>query len=208
MMSMGVSATQIESQDYKTLIHQAASVFPEYAEKLLNPTYELSDFTRTTTSRTLVKKETRALSDTETISLTEYSDGLILLSDEIYHETTPVGSIPHPDLSVRNFTINVRAICVSNGYSGVFYLDNVSYTINAGLDNYDSITNFGTAREGNNCISSERMSITPNETAYGYARIAYDLGFKNGPRSEQFLTTELILHVGEDTAVIDHYARD
>ena len=115
----------------------------------------------------------------------------------------------HPNMNFsKNYTINITATSVVDGYYGYFYINNVSYRINAGLNTYDSITNFGTAKKGANCVRSEMTDDTANESAYGYARLAYDLGFKIGPLSGQIISTELVMHVGEDTAVIDHSVRE
>lgn len=209
MMPLCASAAELEQQGYDTLINKAATIFPEYAGKLLNPTYSPFSSARSASPRVLVVKETRPFSDTESITYTEYSDGLILLSAyDVDYESTIVGSIPHPNLSVKNYTINITATSVVDGYYGYFYINNVSYRINAGLNTYDSITNFGTAKKGANCVRSEMTDDTANESAYGYARLAYDLGFKIGPLSGQIISTELVMHVGEDTAVIDHSVRE
>lgn len=205
MMSLSASAAELEQQGYENLINKTISVFPEYAGKLLNPTYSPSESTRTSSPRTLIVKETRPFSNTESITYSEYSDGLILLSAyDVDYETETVGPIPQPNLSVRNFTINITATSVVTGYNGYFYLNGVSYAINAGLNNFDSITNFGTGSKGTNCTRAVQTDDEPNETKYGYARLQYDLAFRVGPHSGDFITTELIMHVGEDTAVIDH----
>lgn len=209
MLVLSVSAAELEQQGYDTLINKAVSTFPEYAGKLLSPTYNPSNSTRTASSRVLVKKETRPFSDTESITYIEYSDGLILLSAyEVDYETTVVGPTPNPNLNVRNFTINITATSVVNGYHGYFYLNGVSYTLNAGLNNFDSITNFGTAERGTNCTNARRTSNVSNESYSGYARLAYDLVFKAGRTSRDVITTELTMHVGEDSAIVDHSVRE
>lgn len=205
MMPLYASAAEQEQKRGDTLINKAVFLFPEYSEKLLNPTYKPTDSTRATTARALVVKETRPFSNTESITYTEYSDGLILLSAyDVDYTTEVVGPYPHPNLSVRNFTINIEATSVVTGYRGYFELNNVSYTINTGLNNYDCITNFGTGIKGDNCTGAELTDDVENETATNYARLQYNLAFRIGPHSGDFITTELIMHVGEDTAVIDH----
>jgi|GEM_PF-6418543 len=205
MMPLYASAAEQEQKRSDTLINKAVFIFPEYSEKLLNPTYKPTDSTRTAPARTLVVKETRPFSNTESITYKEYSDGLILLSAyNVDYTTQLVGPYPHPNLSVRNFTIDIEATSVVSGYNGSFMLEDVSYTINAGLNNYDCITNFGIGTKGANCISAELTDDVENETPTNYARFQYNLAFRIGPHSGDFITTELIMHVGEDTAVIDH----
>lgn len=208
ILPVSAFATETDQRGCEVLINKAASVFPEYAEKLLHPARNSSYSTQAASPRVLVAKETRPVSATESISLAEYSDGLILLSDyDIDCTSTPVGTTPNPNQSVRKYTANITATSVANGYYGYFYLKNVSYTINTGVNVYDKITNFGTASRGTNCNSATRTDSTANESATGYARLEYNLGFKIGPASTQFITTELTLHVGEDSAVLDHFLK-
>ena len=80
LVPFGAFAAEENPSAYDTLVNKAAAVFPEYAEKLLNPSCNPSVFSQNAASSTLITRETRAFSDTESITYTEYSDGLILLS--------------------------------------------------------------------------------------------------------------------------------
>lgn len=196
------------------LIEKAVAVFPEYADKLLNTqstsaASDPSDSVQAASEgeRVLVVKKSRPISDSEVITYSEYSDGVVLLSNyDCTCDSTLVSS--SSGSTYKKYTINIEAACVANGYYGYFYLNNVSYTLNTGLNNYDQITNAGTASKGTNCVGATRTDFTPKESLTGYATIIYRLGFRSGTQSTQFVTSDLTLSVGEDTAVLDHIAWD
>lgn len=205
LIPFGAMAEEENSSAYDTLVNKAAAVFPEYASKLLTPGYHSSVFSGHTTPRTIVVNETRAFSDKESIGYTEYSDGLILLrSCELDYES----DCPGGGGLDKNITINVTATCVNGSYKGYFYLDGVTYRLNKGLNNWDKISNAGTARRGDNCLYSNRSEFISSESATGYARIEYSLSFKIGSKSGDVLQTFLRISVGEDTAVIAHDSYD
>ncbi len=196
-------AADADQSGYDTLVDKAASAFPEYAAKLLNPSYRPSVYTRNAAARVLVVSETRSISDKESITYTEYSDGLVLLSDyDFTYETTEVDY--YTGSTYRSITIDIEAACVATGYSGYFYLNGVSYKLYDGYDNFDRITNPGTEHKGTNCISYHRDSYTQIESYTGYAGFEYTLGFRIGPKPEQFVTSKLYFYVGEDTADVSH----
>ena len=200
----GASATEAERTGYNTLVSKAVAAFPEYADKLLNPRYDSSTYTRDATARVLVANETRSISDKEGISYAEYSDGLILLSD--YHFTSDSSLVNSlSGTTYRDITINISAACVTDfNYDGYFYLDGVSYTLRTGVNVFDRITNPGTPRKGTNCTNYSREEYTENETYFGDARLAYRLTFKVGPQAYQVVQSILSLQVGGDTAILNN----
>lgn len=195
------SAAEVKQPSYDTLVSKAVAVFPEYAEKMLNSgcrPFTYSD----NAPRVLVISKTRRISDMETIIYAEYSDGMILITDDFTCDTTLVSS--STGTTYKNYTVNIEAACIYNGYKGYFYLDSVSYTLRNGVNNFDSITNPGTARKGTNCSNYSRNNYTANESDTGYAQISYRIGFKIGPKNGDIVTSDLTFYVGEDTAVLDH----
>lgn len=205
LVPFGAFAAEENPSEYDTLVSKAATVFPEYAEKLLNPAYNPSVFSQNAASSTLITRETRAFSDTESITYTEYSDGLILLSGCVidYESDCPGGGGLNKDI-----TINVTATCVNSSYKGYFYLDGVTYRLNSGVNNWDKISNAGSARNGENCTYSHRNLFVANESSTGYAHISYNLSFKIGPTAAYVKQTTLDIYVGEDTAMIYHESSD
>ena len=205
VVPLGASATE-EKQSGNTLVNKAVAVFPEYAEKLLNPAPIGSVYANNEDGRELVVKKTRPISDNEVITYSEYSDGLILLSGfEATYDTTVTGSSSGP--GYRDMTINIEAACVLSNGTGYFYLNGVSYRLNDGWDRYDMITNEGSPSKGDHCTGYERQHFASNESAEGYARIQYGLDFRYGPQPTHFITTCLTLHVGEDSAIVEHWVR-
>lgn len=201
----GVSAVTDDQQRNSLLNEKAASVFPEYADKILNPDCRVSTNTRSKINREIVVNETRTVSDYEYLTYTEYSDGLILLNDcDFYAESEGVNTVT--GVGYRQITANVTAWCVSNYYDGYFYLDNITYRLNDGDNNFDTIINPGTPRKGQNCTTSIRSSYTQDESNSGYAKISYSLVFKTGSGAKDTATSNLAFYVGEDTASVSHTA--
>lgn len=201
LIPFGAMAEENYSSNDTTLLDKAVAAFPEYAEKLLNPSPNSSVFSRSAETRTVVVNETRAISEDETITYTEYSDGLILLSgcELDYESDCPGGGGLNKDI-----TINVTATCVNGSYYGYFYLDGVTYRLNSGINNWDKISNTGTARKGSNCLYYNLNKYELSETPSNYAYIIYALSFRIGSTSGAILQTYLTISVGEDTAVIGH----
>lgn len=201
-----LSASAAESPSgYESLVQKAVSAFPEHANKLQNPDNSAIFQSRGVTSRELLISETRPISDREYVTYAEYSDGLILLSGyEFTADTTTVSYVTGS--TYRNITIDIEATCVNDvGYNGYFYLEGVSYSLR---DNeFDVITNPGTASRTGYCTSATRTVYTANESNTTYARIAYALCFQLGPTGYYTVNSELLLYVGEDTAVLDHVNR-
>lgn len=203
LVPFGVSASDTQQSGCDALVDKAVAAFPEYAAKMLNPSYCPSVNTRNTKARVLVVSETRPISDTESITYAEYSDGLVLLSDYNFTcEATEVDS--YTGSAYTSITINIEAASISTGYNGYFNLDGVSYRLYDGYDNFDRITNLGTERKGTNCISASRDTYTLKESDTGYAGIEYSLGFRIGPKTGQFVTSKLYFYVGCDTADVSH----
>lgn len=193
-----------EKRSEDTLVKKAIVVFPEYSEKILTPETTRSVYMNNDKGRELVVTKTRPLSDNEYITYSEYSDGLILLSGYDYsYDTTVTGSSSGP--GYKDITINIEAACVSSYGTGYFYLNGVSYRLNDGWNNYDTIRSEGSPSKGSLCSGYERQNFVSSESAEGYARIQYRLTFRVGPNAPQFVTSYLTLHVGEDTAVVEHW---
>lgn len=204
-MSFNVSAVEIEQSGHGALVQKAMSAFPEYAEKLENPKGGAEFISREASIRELLVNETRAISSKEYITYTEYSDGLILLSGyEFTADTTTVNYVT--GASSRDITINIEATCVNDvNYDGYFYLNGVSYSLRN--SDFDIITNPGTASREGYCTKATRTVFTAQETLTGYARIAYDLCFQLGPTGYYTMNSELLVYVGEDTAIVEHMDR-
>lgn len=201
-MTFSVSAAEIEQSGYESLVAKASAAFPEYAEKMQNPNINPSVYARNPESRELLVNETRSISDKESITYTEYSDGLILLSGyEFTAKTITVDRVTNS--SSTNITLNIEATCVNDtAYHGYFHLDGVKYTLRSSA--YDSITNTGTAWREGYCNKATRFLNNPNETATSYAELGYELHFQIGPGGYYTVDSVLILWVGDDTAVLEH----
>lgn len=179
ILGLSAYATETECSGYDSLIRKATEAFPEYAERINNPKDVIPQNTREKTDRELVLRETRAVSDKEFVTYTEYSDGVILLSGyEFTAESTAVSNIKGQ--TSRDIIVDIEATCVNDsGYKGYFYLEGVSYSLV--YSDYDYITDTGTARREGYCTKATQIINNPEETATSYATLAYELQFQIGP---------------------------
>ena len=206
LVPLGVLASEAEESNHTTLVDKAVAAFPEYAERLLNPNYT-SAYSRSATDRVLVVKETRSISGTESITYAEYSDGVILLSDYDFTYDSSLDNSYHGSTS-RNVVIDIEAACVLNGTTlGSFFLDNVSYILYYGDNNFDCITSAGTGTRRDGCTSATCTLYKENEDLEGYATLSYKLAFRVSSSAGAIVESYLTLYVGEDTAMIYHEGR-
>ncbi len=201
------SASAAETQSgHETLVQKACYAFPEYAEKMQNPQDGAQLYSRSAMPRELLVKETRPVSDTEYVTYSEYSDGLILLSGyDFTAESTTVNYVTGS--TYRNITIDIEATCVNDvSYDGYFYLKGVSYSLR---DNeFDVITNPGTESRTGYCTKATRTTYTEKESYTTNAGIVYRLWFQLGPTGYYTVESQLSLYVGGDTAGLDHISLD
>lgn len=203
LVPLGVSASEVEESNHTTLVDKAVAAFPEYAERLLNPSYS-STYARSATDRVLVVKETRSISDTESITYAEYSDGVILLSDYDFTYDSSLDNSYYGS-TLRNVVIDIEAACILNGSTlGSFFLDDVSYIFYYGDNNFDCITGTGTGTKRGGCTSATRTTYIENESLEGYATLSYKLAFRVSSSAGAIVESYLTLYVGEDTAMIYH----
>ena len=120
-----VFAAETKQLGYDSLVQKASAAFPEYAEKMQNPRGITFLNSQSPMPRELVINETRPISDTEYITYSEYSDGLILLSGyDFTYDSTTVSDITGS--TSRDITIDIEATCVNDvGYTGYFSLKGV-----------------------------------------------------------------------------------
>lgn len=188
------------------LLEKACAAFPEYASKIAADTAPISTYSFQQ-ERVVVFSETRELSDNELVSYTEYSDGLILLSDVTpnssvkYNSTTDVGTQIKVD-------ITVTATC--SGVNSYFKASNVKFTIEEyGYDHIDSI---GSPRAYPSSYTSydncqyDSYSLNSYETASAKASVGYSLFFRFGSYQTAFITTCLWVGVGSNALSVDHFS--
>lgn len=137
---IGVHAAESTDTNQSELVSLACEVFPEYKNKLLNPS--ISTNSCSIQQRELLINEQRAVSDTESLLYTEYSDGTILLTSHSGTYTRTVNSIDSSSQAVI-YDITIKAEIV--GYDGYFKLSNVNYSLINSQN--DQITATGTPQQ-------------------------------------------------------------
>lgn len=188
------------------LLEKACAAFPEYASKIAADNAPIATYSAQQ-ERTVVFSETRELAGNELISYTEYSDGLALLSSVTpnrsvtYNSTTTTGARTKVD-------ITVKATC--SGVNSYFKASNVKYTI----EQYgtDCITSIGTPKaypssntSYDNC-QYHSYSLNSYETSSSNAYVAYSLSFRFASLSTAFITTCLLVSVGNNALSVSHYS--
>lgn len=210
MLPFGAFAAEDKSSERDKLIAQACEVFPEYADKIRNQKMQPNSRSHSLEASKLIYSDSRdAPNNGGTILYSEYSDGIVLLTSYIpTKKVTVVDS--HTGAGATAYTINIVATC--SGISGTFTAKNVKYTtISSAYDRIDSVGTYKTeTTEMTGYVACALQNDTPNpyvvmnESASGSAIITYKLTFRFAPYAGSFLTTELSLSVGHDSATVTH----
>lgn len=204
-----VHATDSSVNTHEELINLACEVYPEYANKIRNQKILPSSHARSSEPPELIYSDSRDTSNGGTLLYSEYSNGVILLTNYTpKKEVTVVDS--NTGAGATAYTINISATC--SGTNGTFTAKNVKYTtISSSYDRIDSVgTHDEYTPEMNGYIACSLQNVTPNpyvvmnESASGNARLTYKLIFKYAPYANCFVATELTLSVGHNSATVTH----
>ena len=166
-MTFDVFATEddIVREDLLTL---ACEVFPEYAQKIRFQGISSNQRAQ----RSLVVNETRQVSDNSYLIYTEYSDGIILLTDYEF-DAYAIVTDSLTSSGATTCTVDIRAVC--SNISGYFLVEDVKYThVRSG---YDSINSVGTYSHHGNCTIHTVHDPILTETATHGAELKYRLNF-------------------------------
>ena len=177
------------------LIALACDTFPEYASKIRGEGLSIDSVLRSTQSRELVIEETRSLSESESISYIEYSDGSVYLLDYyIIPEYFYVDSSSDSATSTL-YTCQINISCNFN--SGAYgHITDLKYIIS--YSGFDQITDVGTPMKGDfNRLEPNTNSNILVETATSDAHISY---FMNIDCDDSTTPLDFTLHiyVGDD----------
>lgn len=197
MMPVDAVATESNSERDE-LIALACEVFPEYANKISTTITVVNSHSRSVDSREIVASESRSASNGDIITYTEYSDGLILLSDtEFYSQITYNDRQTGANATVVD--ISIRATC--NLTNKAVTINNIIYTLNG--SGYDSINAAGTASTVSG-TSASRTVYRANETASQPAKLEYHLSFRYANSSGSIVDSYLTLTVKNNSATVTH----
>ena len=199
LTSFPVNSYAAEEQERDELINLACTVFPEFSEKILNPTIINQPYSRSIEEPVLVYSEARAISENEELIYSEYSNGAVLLTS--YNKELTRTSYESNSFAVH-ITANIKATCTSS--SGYFQLTGIKYSFLA--NDYDLITNTGTASKSGRCTAYSLYNSKLQENASGSAQLSYTLTFQLGSTGAQSVLTRLTLYVGSDSESVSHYA--
>lgn len=208
MMPFSAAAADTTSERDE-IIELACEIYPEHADKIRHQTITSADNTRSSDA-VLVYSDSREVSESETLLYSEYSNGIILLTDYDFDEVvTTVDSAT--GAGATTYTINVKATC--SHVAGHFMINNFKYTlISSTYDRIDSLgTYYAYETPGNgieyDCSFSEsstnpRTQMTETASSDAYANFA--LQFRFSAREEDFFTSLLEIIVGNNGLTVEH----
>lgn len=202
---MQANAAQNEKcSGQEELIAVACEAFPEYRDKIISRRGIEGHGRSPDATRELVVTETRYISDNEAIVYSEYSDGLILLTDYTYRYSTTINSqTQEGSRTLYDVTIRATSADVANAY---FELRNVQFTIYGTA--YDRITSVGTYTEYGYCDVHTRCTPVLYETASTKANIVYRLSWKAYSDPGGWLPSVLRIEVGNNSFRVVHMYYD
>ena len=172
VMPLSVAAAENGNFEPEELIALACEAFPEYEDAIRGETSTAFSHTRTSDSREIVFSETRAISANESIGITQYAGGdvVIVYSDSNYTVEKTASSASN----VANDIIGSASFQVTcSGISGTFNLKNVGFIIHQDGSGY--FTSYGTPSTTNG-VSYNTENVT-NSTTY----IEYPIVFSQSP---------------------------
>ena len=205
--SIYASATETADFEDDPRLELACEVFPEYADKIrcnCDDTSMLSRINTADNARELVVSETRATSDNEYITYTEYSDGVIFLTDYVYGKNVTITE-EYPKAFGVMRTMDIYAYCIAATELGNITFKDIEYTI---FDNdFDVIRSIGTTSSVYRCEVLETdylLSESPSENAY----ITFDIKWytRGTGQAGYFITSALRFSLGNNTPYVTHYA--
>lgn len=197
-----------ESDVHQELVDLACEIFPEYENKILYQKVVPPSVMRSS-EVTLVHSESRSVSDSQTLQYSEYSNGLILLTDAAKGETE-VTYIDITGNTKTTYTMDITATCSQT--QGAFVWNNIRFTTFTNA--YDQIDSIGSYYPDNPsglgyvaCSlvgGGNNPSIIWTETASRNAEIEFKLIFRFAAYSSSFYETHLTLYVGGNGYMVAH----
>lgn len=198
------AAQEDKASGQEELIAVACEAFPEYEDKILSRRSFEGSSRSTSSTRELVVTETRYISDNEAVVYSEYSDGVILLTDYTYRYSTTINSQSQEgSRTIYDVTVRATSADVANAY---FELRNVQFTIYG--TTYDRITNVGTYTEYGKCDVHTQCAPVLYETASTKANIVYRLSWKAYSDPGGWLPSVLRIEVGNNSFRVIHMYYD
>lgn len=191
------------------IIELACQVYPEFANKIRYQKITTSNNTRSA-DPILVYSDSRNVSNNEILLYSEYSNGVILLTDYNFDEVvTTVDSVTGAGATAC--TINIKATC--SNISGYFQINDFRYTlVSSAYDRIDSLGEYFPYEEPGNGIENDcyfnESSTNPrtkmNETAASDAYANFSLQFRFSARPNDFFTSLLSITVGNNDIIVEH----
>lgn len=183
------------------LLAKACAVFPEYSNKIQYNTFNPNR--RSARSNELIVTMVRSVSENEYLIYSEYSDGMVLLTNYEAYPYEIVSSSSTTSDIVTNYTVTIKAT-VPN-VSGYYMISGFKYSIISGQ--YDAILDDGTASwSGSFYGPSDAVSGSiRNETASSAAKVEYRPLYSVSGSTYQ---TSLLMTVRNNVFSISHTRRD
>lgn len=162
------AAENTSTRIHDELIQLGCDVFPEYAAKILNYNYEGKSNSTFSSKNDLIIQETRNITDNATLTYSEFSNNLVVLTNVTYSKSVIGHSSEWISGTLYRFNCGVRVTC--NYSSNVFVASNIIYEDSN--ETYATITSTGELSDST-ADSSAFWTCEPNETAYSPAYTSY-----------------------------------
>lgn len=184
MLPLNAMAAEESTSEYDELMALACEVFPEYASAIRGANTNTYALSRSTDNDEVVFSETRSISDTESLNLTQLASGNVIV---LVSKSQDSVSITVPSSSTSDITtVGVAgtasfkvAATAASGYT--FVLSNVSFTIyyygSCYFTNYGSVTQSSVYSYTLKKQSSSEIIYGINFTAQHFTQL--DLYFSN-----------------------------
>lgn len=194
VLPVGAFAAQDEQDEREQLLAQACSVFPEYAAAIRGEAAATYSLPASDNRNEVVFTETREISDTETLSITQMASGDIIVTQGEFEylkvETTDssVSDVGPDKIGYASF----KATCTDA--DGVFYYKNVGFIIHQNGSGF--FTSYGTAS-----TSGDASKKDPTETAT-YIRYGITYNVSKAPALREIYNFTLSFSGGKLQAML------
>ena len=197
-LPLNAFAASDDVSHHADIIVAACEAFPEYAQEIRdtknqnNATYSVS------TNNEIIHSETRNVSETQFINLTQYADGTYYITEGTYSAYTVLVDQTSQN-HVTNVTLNIETVR-NNDASSYFKIKNIKYVLYASSE--DEILDAGTASSKGKFTHKviDIKLLEDTSPAFLDYMLSYDVGqptpqqieiyFKVGNNAAQLIKTE------------------
>lgn len=180
--SLCASAAETSASERDELIALACNAFPEYASTIREGTSPYSSPSRSASSDQIVFSETRDVSENESITVSLYASGDVIIIDQGL-DAFPITIVDENTSAISNVGVSGTADFKMTGPGrGIFKLNNVSFVIYYYASDY--FTNNGTIDLPDNTYNDVAYVEISNSTTFIQYNVTFNMSGQ--PKSAPF----------------------